>query len=65
MSNIGVTIAKDIKKESVFINPKVSTADKIIKDENGKIVGAEQSKNVLATGSNRREAAQKVYGKFN
>lgn len=64
MSDIGIKIGTNIKRESVFINHKVSAADKVIRDKDGKVIEVIKDSNILSEGSNRREAANKIYGKF-
>lgn len=67
MSDIQIKIASNPKRESVFINPRIAPLDKVekIMDENGKVIGAKvtEQSNVVAFGTNRREALKTAYGR--
>lgn len=57
MADIRVVIGENVKKESVVINPKVSSSD------NWKT--GEKDKNIMSKGKTSREALRKVYGRSN
>jgi hypothetical protein len=67
MADIGIKISSNIKRESVLINPNVTPADRVIReqDENGKLVykGVNQINNILARGNSAKQVASQIYGK--
>ena len=64
MSNIGIKIATNIHREGVLIDPRRSAADKVIKDEKGKIVKVIKADNIISKGKSARLAAKEIYGKI-
>jgi len=66
MSDIRVQISPNPKKESVLINPNIrpmqnAPMSKELYDQQGV---KEEVNNVLAVGSNRKDALRKYYGGF-
>lgn len=59
MSNIGVSVSKNPKRQSVFIDPLRRASD----DFNQDTGETKESDNILATGVTSRDALAKFYGK--
>lgn len=60
MADIQVVIGKNIKRNRIFIDPKKSPADTLIKDAQGTVVGSREADNILGINVPSKE----IYGRF-
>jgi len=60
MADIRIVIGQNVKRNRIFIDPKKSPADTLIKSADGTVIGSKEADNILGINVPSRE----IYGRI-